>query len=58
MLFDIWLLPSPQPSPYTMGTWLGRWAGATPTLALQAAAAETGNAIANLQAVPVPVSTF
>lgn len=57
MLYDVWLIPSPQPSPYTQGTWLGRWFGITSTAALTAAAQETGQSIANLQATPALTGT-
>ena len=58
MLFDVWLINAGALSPYSAGTWLGRWFGANNIVACQAAANATGNSINSLQATPVVQSSF
>lgn len=52
-MYDVWLINAGASSPYSAGTWLGRWYAASYQLALAAASQQTGNAIGTLQATPV-----
>lgn len=46
-MYDVWLISASPP------TWLGRWYAPSPTAAIAAAAAQTGNAANTLLAEPV-----